>query len=80
MDGMKKLLISSSMAYVQVKEAIFAWAVASYCAPQRTTLHSYAKELIDTAKDNILWFKDHCLLDDFPYRWEVIENSFNDMH
>ena len=66
------------------KEAIFAWSVASYCAPQRTaiktTLHSHAKELVDTAKDNLLWFKDQCSLDDFPYRWEVIENSLNDMY
>lgn len=65
------------------KGALFAWAVASYCAPQRvtitTTLNLSANELINTAKNNLSWLKDICSLDGFPYRWEMVENGINDM-
>ncbi len=64
------------------KEALFAWAVASYCAPQRvaikTSKNAYARELIDTANSNKSWLKEHCSLEGFPYSWEMIENGVND--
>ena len=45
------------------KEALFAWSVASYCAPQRASIctarKAFAKELIEAAKTNILWLKEH---------------------
>ena len=66
------------------KEALFAWSVASYCAPQRASISTarkaFAKELIQTAKTNISWLKEHCSIKGFPYKWEMIENGVNDKY
>ena len=66
------------------KEALFAWAVAEYCAPMRVSINSYrkahAKELILSAKVNNEWLREQCSLKGFPYKWEMIENVVNDKH
>ncbi|WP_026653537.1 hypothetical protein [Butyrivibrio proteoclasticus] len=64
------------------KEALFAWSVCEYCAPQRVSIlakkKDHAMELIKTAKENLGWLKDNCSLLGFPYNWEMIENGIND--
>ena len=66
------------------KEALFAWSIASYCAPGRVSINTgkteYAKELIEMAYKNSAWLKGHCTLHGFPYKWEYLEGAILEKH
>ncbi len=58
------------------KEALFAWALCEYCAPERVSIltmeKAHAQELLESAGRNIEWLKGLCSLDGFPYEWEGV--------
>ncbi len=59
------------------KEALFAWVLCEYCAPERVSVltmkKAHAQELLESARSNMGWLKGLCSQEGFPYEWDGVE-------